>query len=125
MKGKLLHFVLVLLWSGSLFANDRRGDTIDIRSVRLNLNLTDFTNKFMYADAVIGIQSRMNAVGSIRLDLLKLTVDSIKVNEVQSTFTYNDSVILIPFQQALNMDDSASLHIYYHGKPLQVSVILR
>ncbi len=98
-------------------AKDLRGDTIDIRSYVLKLDLSDFTGKVLKGDAVIGIKAKMNGVEGIRLDLLKLNVDSVKVNSFNAPFTYNDSVLDINLLTTLSTGDSATLQVYYQGIP--------
>jgi aminopeptidase N len=101
-------------------ATDPRADSLEITRCRLNINLTDFAGKIMYGEAALTVKSRVNAVNFIRLDLLKLTVDSVKVGNALATYTYNDSVLAVQFPAALNTGDSSLLHIYYHGKPVQM-----
>jgi len=102
-------------------ARDTRGDAIDVASYTLNINLTDFTGKIMQANAVIGIKARQNGVDHIQLDLLKLTVDSVKADGVNASYSYNDSVIDLYLFNTLNTGDSTTLQVYYHGHPLQLS----
>ena len=114
----------LLLWSSvlhNIVANDLRSDTIDIRSYFLKLNLTDFTTKTLHAEAEIDIKSLQNNVNSIRLDLLRLTVDSIKFNGVATTFSYNDTLLHIHFPVSLQKNNAAILQVYYHGKPIQMN----
>ncbi|MCO5279506.1 MAG: hypothetical protein M9931_00455 [Chitinophagales bacterium] len=74
-------------------ASDLRSDTIDIQSYILKIDLTDFANKSLKAEAEIEIKSLQNNVSSIRLDLLKLIVDSVKFNGTTTLFSYNDTLL--------------------------------
>ena len=120
--GHCCFFTLLLL---ALFApakgQDLRGDTIDIQSYVMRLDFTDFANGVLKANATLVIKAKMNNVGSINLDLLRLTVDSIKVDGYNPVYAYNDSVININLLTTLNTGDSATLIVFYHGKPLQIS----
>lgn len=100
-------------------ARDARGDTLDIISYLLRLNITDFNTKILYGDATIGVKAKKNGVEHIALDLLKLTVDSVKYDGTIAPFSYNDSTLNVYFFNTLNNGDSATLRIFYHGKPLQ------
>lgn len=113
----LLTLILALGWNAN--ARDARGDTVDIVSYQLRLDLTDFTTKIMYADATIGIKANMSGINSISLDLLKLTVDSIKVDGLNAAYDYNDSTLHVYLFSILNTGDSSTIRVYYHGKPLQ------
>lgn len=121
MPKKLILLTSLLLWFALPKAQDLRQDTIDIRSYILNLDLSDFTTKVLRGEAVIDIQAKQNGVNSIRLDLLKLTVDSVKVNSVNTTYSYNDSVIAINLPVTLNATDATTLRIYYHGNPYRAN----
>lgn len=120
-------FRLLLLCIAVLFllparAQDLRSDTIDIGAYQLRLNVTDFATKILRGDATIGIKAKMNTVESIRLDLLKLTVDSVNVDGLYNApFDYNDTLLNINLLTTLNTGDSATVRVYYHGHPLQVS----
>ncbi|HWB63478.1 MAG TPA: M1 family aminopeptidase [Chitinophagales bacterium] len=119
LKATLLAFGLLL--GLSTFADDLRGDTLDVHSYLLRLDFTNFSTKVLYADATIGIKAKMANVHGIHLDLLKLTVDSVQVNGTSSQFFYNDSLLDIGFATPLNINDSATLRIFYHGHPIQMS----
>ncbi len=121
MKGKLSIVILLLAFNSCLFADDLRGDTIDIHSYLMRLDFSVFTNHILTGDVTIGVKAKMNNVQAIHLDLLNLTVDSVKVNSTIQVFTYNDSILNINFPSALNTGDSATLEIFYHGHPLQPS----
>ncbi|MBP6731968.1 MAG: M1 family metallopeptidase, partial [Chitinophagales bacterium] len=121
MLKKLSFFILLQLLFLLPKAQDLRGDTIDLRSFNLKLDLSDFTTKVLRAEAVIGIKSKQNGVTGIQLDLLKLTVDSVKVNTSAVPFTYNDSVIAINLLLNLNTGDSATLQVFYHGNPYRAA----
>lgn len=118
-------FILSLLILGfallSSNANDLRSDTIDVRSYYLKIDLTDFGTKILKGEARLGIKAKMNGVQGIRLDLLKLTVDSIKVENYLAPFTHNDTLINIDLLTTLNTNDSITVTLFYKGKPIQMS----
>lgn len=115
-------FITILLFATiltSLRSEDLRQDTLDVKSVHLGLDFTSFSAKILRGHATLGIKSKMNAVQHINLDLLKLQVDSVKLNGTYNAFLYNDSVIHIAFPATLNMNDSATIEIFYHGTSYQ------
>ena len=120
---KLKTFLLVLFVAlvSLAKADDLRGDSIDVHSYQLRMDLSNFNSQILYADATVGIKAKMNGITGIHLDLLALIVDSVFVNAVKVPFAYNDSVVDIDFSAALNNGDSATLRIFYNGHPLQVS----
>jgi hypothetical protein len=119
MRVKLLLFLFLSGLCSIAFAEDLRGDTISIGSFLMKLDFTNFSGQILKGDATVGITARMNGVTAIHLDLLELTVDSVKVNTSTSTFSYNDSVLNISLP-TLNTGDSATLEIFYHGHPIQI-----
>ena len=121
MLRKSLVLSVLLLAFGFTHAVDLRGDTIDIRSYNLKLDLSDFTNKVLKADALIGIKARKNGVEGIHLDLLRLNVDSVKVNSFTTIFSYNDTVVDVNLLGTLGVNDSATVEIFYHGNPLHAT----
>lgn len=102
-------------------AQDLRGDTIDIRSYQLKIDLSDFATKILKGSATIGIKAKKNGVDGIHLDLLHLNVDSVKVNSFTTVFTYNDSVVDVNLLGTLNVNDSATVEIFYHGNPFHAA----
>lgn len=104
----------------SFASTDPRADSVEIEKCTLQLNFTDFSGKILYGAADIKVKALVNNVTVVRFDLLKLTVDSIKVNGTPSTFSYNDSLLSVPLTTALNIGDSSVLSIFYHGKPVQM-----
>jgi len=121
MKKGLFLVVLLPIFISTVHSEDLRTDTIDIRSFRLNLDLSDFTTKILYADVTIGCKAKMNGVETIRLDLQQLTIDSVQVDGYNAPYSYNDSVIDINTLNLFNTGDSFTVRIIYHGHPLQLS----
>lgn len=121
MKNIVILLLVFMCGTGIARAQDKRGDTIDIRSFLLNLDMSDFTTKTLRGKATIGIKAKMNGVEGMRLDLLKLTVDSVKVNTFSSLFDYNDSVINVNLLTTLNVGDSATVEVFYHGNPYRAN----
>lgn len=108
---------LLVFWGN---ARDARGDTLDIVSCRLNMDLSDFAGKILHAEATLGIKSKMSGVSAIRLDLLRLTIDSVKVNTYNTVYDYNDTVVNINLLTTLQPGDSATIQLFYHGHPVQM-----
>ncbi len=101
-------------------AEDLRGDTIDIRSYKINIDLSDFTTKVLHADVTIGLKAKMNNVQNVHLDLLGLTIDTVRVNGYNAPFDYNDSVLNINTLAFFSAGDSFTVRVVYHGHPLQM-----
>lgn len=116
----LILLILLVVNSWCFALTDLRSDTIDLQNFNLKLDLTDFSNKILVAEAEIQIKALQNNVKSIRLDLLKLTVDSVKFNGSTTAFAHNDTLLTVTFPTVLNKNQTALLQVFYRGKPLQM-----
>lgn len=93
-------------------------DSIDVLHYTINLNVTDFTNKTISGNTILKIESKVNNLLAIKLDFLKLSIDSIFRDGAPVTnFTYNDTLIVIPCSTPLSAGDSTSINVFYHGTP--------
>jgi aminopeptidase N len=101
------------------YSLDTRSDSIDIKNIKLDLSFANFSAKTLYGKTTLSIESKLQNVVGIDLDLLKLTVDSVLFNNQQISFSYNDSVIGIRFPQSLNIHQNATIQVCYHGTPYQ------
>jgi aminopeptidase N len=102
----------------SLRAANSLSDTVDVLKYEISLNITDFTTNTIKGNAIVHFAPRVNGLQKLKLDLLKLTVDSIKQNNVFLTYTYNDTLLKINLPATLNIGDTSSLAVYYHGAPV-------
>lgn len=72
-----------------------RSDTIDILKYIINLDITDFVNKKITGNTIIRFAPKINFQNKLRLDLLKLQIDSIKQKSSILTYSYNDTILKI------------------------------
>ncbi len=98
-------------------APNTRSDSIDILHYTINLDFTDFSNKIMKGNCVITLTPKVNNINQIQLDLLKLTVDSIKLNNTNLTSSYNDTLLNVNFAAPIGSADTIDLIVYYRGTP--------
>jgi aminopeptidase N len=92
-----------------------RSDTIDILNYTVNLDLT--VSQTISGSCSIDFVTLQNNVNSLSLDLLKLSVDSIKQNSQNLSFNYNDTLLLVQLTNTLSQNDTTNLTVYYHGAP--------
>jgi len=130
----LLVIITVLAFNLSAFTNNNynsevsgksqkalTSDTIDILHYSINLDIIYLSTKQIKGNAEITITPKMNGVNSVKLDLLKLIVDSIVVDGNNSTYVYNDTALHIPLSSAIGIGDTILVDVYYHGQPKQDS----
>ncbi|MES2567444.1 MAG: M1 family aminopeptidase [Bacteroidota bacterium] len=94
-----------------------RSDTIDILKYTINLDITDFTNKKIKGNTRVRFAPKINGQNSVRLDLLKMTIDSITFNSALLSYSYNDTLLKVNFTTGLNTTDTVDIIVYYHGIP--------
>src|ERR1051326_4272956 len=102
----------------ALFADSLRSDTIDILKTTINLQITDFAGKTISGNAQIDFVPKMNNISTLSLDLLKLMVDSVQINNSDLSFTYNDTLLIATLPAVKNIGDTTSLTVFYHGAPV-------
>lgn len=98
-------------------AENLRSDTIDILKYTINANITDFVTDTIRCNTTIKFKPKLNGQNKIRLDLLKMFVDSIKLSTSKLTYTYNDTVVKVNLPLSYNTTDTVDITLYYHGKP--------
>lgn len=94
-----------------------RSDTFDILKYTINLNISDFVTDTIRGNTLVKFKPKLNGQNKIRLDLLKMKIDSVKLNSSLLTYTYNDTVIKVNLPASYNTTDTLNLNVFYHGKP--------
>lgn len=98
-------------------ASMQRSDTIDILDYNLNISVIDFSNRHIYADCAVRFTPNMNNVQVLPLDLLKFNIDSITGFGTQLSFTYDSIYLAVQLPSVMNIGDTATVRVYYHGRP--------
>jgi aminopeptidase N len=106
-----------VLTEAKLSANASRSDTIDVLNYSIHLNITNFVTKLISGNCKVTFRSKQNGVSWLDLDLLELTVDSVKQHDTLLTSSYNDTLLKINLLHVLSVSDTDSLTVYYHGIP--------
>ncbi|MFZ4741871.1 MAG: hypothetical protein ACOYLE_11980, partial [Bacteroidales bacterium] len=92
-------------------------DSIDVLHYDIHLDIAhQFTNQ-LFGFTEVKLVPKMNAINNITLELLFLTVDSVKVNNVNTTFSYLNNKIRIPLTIPANISDTLKVKVYYRGIP--------
>ncbi len=94
-----------------------RSDTMDVLKYTINLDITDFANQKIKGNTVVRFAPKLNGQSSIKLDLLKMTIDSIKQGAGTLTYNYNDTLLHVNLAGSLNTTDTTEVTVYYHGVP--------
>lgn len=94
-----------------------RSDTFDILKYTINLEIGNTLFKQIAGNTQIRFTPKINNQNFIRLDLLKLTIDSVKENASLLNYIYNDTILRVNFAVQKNVLDTSTLIVYYHGQP--------
>ncbi|MGC8864343.1 MAG: M1 family aminopeptidase [Bacteroidales bacterium] len=107
---------------GLCFAAQAQGlksDTIDVVHYDLHLDIMNFSAKNLNGFAVLTLTPKMNQITHIPLDLLALTVDSVKVNgQIIPAWYRDDKLLRIPLQAPASVGDTLRVRIRYRGTPV-------
>jgi aminopeptidase N len=113
----LFSFFLFLYSSTYVFSQNNRSDSIDIIHTYINLDLTDYSNQYIKGECGIVFTPKTTQIQAIAFDLLKLQVDSVVWKNQALAFSYNDTLLLVNFNQAVSNSDTDTVYIYYQGTP--------
>ena len=100
---------------------DSRSDSIDIEHVLLEIDITNWSARTIYAKATISFEAKVNNINELALDLLKLQVDSVKMGATTLSYAYNDTLLNIDLSANLNAGQNSEVSVYYSGTPIQNS----
>ena len=107
-------FAMMLLWAAG-FAQQRT-DSVHVAHYDINLSVVDFTNKVIDGYTDLSVVSKVGNLSQIRLDLMALTTDSVKVNQQPATFSHIGQSLLVNVP-TMQVGDTALVRVYYHGVP--------
>lgn len=116
----IIFFIVVLCSAARANSPDTRSDSIDIINTDLKIDVSNFGAKVLYGQADINFSAKVNNVSYIRLDLLMLTIDSVKAGGNLLSYTYNDTVIAISLLSPMTIYQQQTVSIFYHGTPIQM-----
>lgn len=97
--------------------NNAKSDTIDITHYHIDFDATDIVGKNITAKTDITFMAKLSNVQYMELDLLKLQIDSITPSNLVSGYAYNDTILGVHFANALTVNDSQTISVYYQGEP--------
>jgi aminopeptidase N len=122
MLNYLKYIALLTLFISPIFtvnAADLRSDTVDILHYRIHLNIINISGKQIDGYSVLDCHPLKNGVRSLNLDLLKLSIDSVKMGATLLSYTYNDTLVQINLGATYGSNDTFQLAVYYHGSPVK------
>ncbi len=113
----LMIYILLTSVLQAQYINEYIGDTIDAVSYRIHLDNIDVNSHIIEGFTEIDITPKVNQISYIPLELQQLTVDSVLVNEEQTTFSHENMRLEINLITPLDIIDTATVTVYYNGQP--------
>jgi len=98
--------------------NASRSDTIDILHTRIALDLTQVGNGVIAAATTLRMTPRLAGIDHVNLDLLALTVDSVRTSGSPLVFSQTGETLTIGFGASYGPADTLEMTIHYHGDPV-------
>ncbi|HOW30165.1 MAG TPA: hypothetical protein PLP88_01240, partial [Bacteroidales bacterium] len=94
------------------------GDTIDVVHYAIHLTNINVTQKSLQGYTDVTFTPLMNGISALPLELISLSADSVIINDVSVTgYSHQGTLLRIPLPQVMNVNDTATVRIYYHGTP--------
>lgn len=94
-----------------------RSDTIDVLHYHVNLNITSVTSSPISGYTDVKITPKLNGITTLSLDLLRMTIDSISLNNNTLNYNYNDTLLKVYLGNTYNVGDTLLVRVAYHGIP--------
>lgn len=128
----LFHFATFLLISGQLFSQGNYqkcahrqsftpsliSDTLDALAYEIHLTSVNTTAKTIEGWSVATLESKIDNLDHVTLELLDLTVDQVFVNNIEITgFSHTSPWLFIPLTSPINTGEQVSVKVVYHGEP--------
>ena len=100
-----------------LLASQGRSDSIDLLNYTIDLEIIDFSGRKIKGSCTIDFVLLEENTAEMVLDLLQLTIDSIQIDGVTTTYDYDGDLITIPFPGGFDTEAMHTVRVYYGGTP--------
>lgn len=100
-----------------LLESQGRSDSIDLLNYTIDLEIVDFGGRKIKGSCTIDFVLLEENTAEMVLDLLQLTIDSIQVDDLTTTYSYDGDLITIPFPGGFDPEAMHSVRVYYGGTP--------
>lgn len=118
LKKLILSFIIIIIVINLKAQKSYHTDSINVINYNIHIAITDFTNKTISGFTDIKLCPKISILHNVYLDLLAFVIDSIKINNIlQSTWNYNDTLLIIPLSQPANISDTLTVSVFYNGYP--------
>ncbi len=94
-------------------------DTLHVVKYTISIDSIDYSAQTIRAQTTVLLQSKQNGVTTVPLSLLQLQIDGVTQAGNNLIYSYDDTTLRITLPTTLNINDTISLNITYHGHPKQ------
>ena len=95
-------------------------DSMDVLHYAINLDIIYLSQKNITGYTDLRITPKISGLSVIKLDLLKLNVDSIFIdNQSIQNWNYNDTLLNFSLSSSISIGDTILCRVYYHGQPIK------
>ncbi len=98
-----------------------REDSLDILHYNISLEVNDFENRIIEGNCLIELQTKLEGVTGVTLDLEELLVDKVEVNGETANFVQDSPKLEVAFSQAFASKESIEVRVFYAGRPNNTS----
>ncbi|MCZ2444402.1 MAG: hypothetical protein LC101_11570 [Flavobacteriales bacterium] len=85
--------------------------------MEIHLDISDFSAQTLNGYCLLDLQAKVNNINSIKLDLMQLTVDSVKSGSQLLAFSQQLGSFTITLPATYNTGDNFQIQIFYGGTP--------
>ncbi|MDR2009869.1 MAG: T9SS type A sorting domain-containing protein [Bacteroidales bacterium] len=110
--------ILLLLWINNTYSQESYSNIIDVQHYNIVLDFTDMDNSRIKGHTEVNLKLVNENTNIVKLDLLKLEIDSITCIQSGLSYNYNDTTISISLSGHFSAEDIIGIKVYYHGTPL-------
>lgn len=91
----------------------------DVLHYDIVLDLSNIGSRSLRGCCTVQLRSMSSTLQQVKLELLKLTVDSVIITNAAAAFTYNDTLLSVLLPRPLSQNDTLGIKICYHGQPVE------
>ncbi len=115
----LFLFAAIIISTTNVYSQCLQLDKFKVLHYQINLDISDIPSESIQGFTEISFKPVIENLDVLYFDLLMLNIDSIVTEDFLITeYSYNDTLITIILEDALNVEDTSKIRIYYHGQPV-------
>lgn len=111
-----LLLALAMLW-GAFSLSASQSDSLDVVAYEIHVDTMDTPTQYLGAHTRITFIPKIASLNQFSFDLLALQVDSVEINGVSATWSYNDTLLVLHSATSFGPGDTVQAEIWYHGQP--------